>query len=54
MAKCPVCGMMVDEDSAPTTVFRGKRYYFHKAQHKIMFKRDPEKFLSQTSSMSDH
>ncbi len=54
MAKCPVCGMMVDENSAPTTLYQGRRYYFHKTQHKAMFERDPEKFLSQESTMSGH
>jgi YHS domain-containing protein len=46
--------MMVDESSAPTAEYKGKRYYFHKPEHKVMFEKDPEKFLGQPSTMSGH
>jgi YHS domain-containing protein len=54
MAKCPVCGMMADEKSSPTLEYKGKRYYFHTPQHKLMFEKDPEKFLGKQSTMSGH
>jgi YHS domain-containing protein len=46
MVKCPVCGMMADENSSPTLEYKGKRYYFHTPQHKLMFEKDPEKYLA--------
>ncbi len=49
MAKCPVCGMMVDENTAPTTGYKGTKYYFHKPEHKVMFEKDTEKFLNRQS-----
>jgi YHS domain-containing protein len=54
MTKCPVCGMMVDEKTAPTSVYKGKKYYFHKPQHKVMFDNDPERYLSQRNLQSSH
>jgi YHS domain-containing protein len=49
MTKCPVCGMMVDVNTAPTTEYKGKKYYFHMPEHKVMFEKDPEKFLNRQS-----
>ena len=49
MTKCPVCGMMVDENTAPTTEYKSTKYYFHKPEHKVMFVKDPEKFLNRHS-----
>ncbi len=37
--------MMVDESTAPSTEYKGKTYYFHEPEHKVMFDKDPEKFL---------
>ena len=54
MTKCPVCGMMADENTAPTPEYKGKRYYYHTPQHKLMFEKDPEKFLSKQSTKSGH
>lgn len=54
MAKCPVCGMMVNESTAPTLVYKGKTYYFHKPQHKLMFEKDPEKFLNRPGAQHGH
>jgi YHS domain-containing protein len=46
MTKCPVCGMMVDENIAPTTEYKGTKYYFHTPEHRVMFEKEPEKFLN--------
>ena len=55
MTDCPVCGMMVNEETSPSIRYQGKKYYFHKPEHKVMFKKDPEKFLSrQNSSNARH
>lgn len=54
MTKCPVCGMMVDENTAPSSVYKGKEYYFHKPQHKAMFDKDPGKFLGKQNTQSGH
>ncbi len=54
VTKCPVCGMMVDEATAPSSDFGGKTYYFHIAVHKEMFDKDPEKFLGDPSDQGDH
>ena len=52
MAKCPVCGMMVDENSSPSTEYKGKTYYFMSPAHQKIFETDPEKILSQQSDSS--
>ena len=54
MAKCPVCGMMANENSSPSTVYKGKKYYFHIPQHKLMFEKDPEKFLGRQGAQHGH
>ncbi len=54
MEKCPVCGMMVDENTAPSSEYEGRTYYFHKPVHKEMFDKDPENFLSKSSDEGDH
>lgn len=47
MAKDPVCGMEVDENTAKITHYhKGKMYYFCGPGCKEAFKEDPEKFLS--------
>jgi YHS domain-containing protein len=47
MAKDPVCGMMVDEKTAPaTSAYKGQTYYFCAKGCKIAFDKNPEKFLS--------
>lgn len=53
MANCPVCGMMVDEKTAPSIEYKGKTYYFMNETHKDMFKADPEKYLSQEKKHMD-
>lgn len=54
MTQCPVCGMMVDEDKAPSLDYKGKTYYFMNPTHKEMFQKDPEKFLAKKKDMSGH
>ncbi len=53
MTKCPVCGMMVDENTAPSLEHAGKKYYFMNPMHKDMFEKDPEKFLGQNKDEMD-
>jgi YHS domain-containing protein len=50
--KCPVCGMMVDKSTSPSSEYKGNTYYFHTPVHKEMFDKDPEKFLSKTPDHS--
>jgi YHS domain-containing protein len=52
MKRCPVCGMMVDENKAPSSNYQGRTFYFHKPVHKEMFDKDPEKFLSRQPDSS--
>ena len=54
MTQCPVCGMMVDDNTAPSLEYKGKKYYFMNPIHKEMFEKDPEKFLGQKKEMSGH
>jgi putative intracellular protease/amidase/YHS domain-containing protein len=42
---CPVCSMEVDRASAPTSVYKGKSYYFCSADHKSTFDAAPQKWL---------
>ncbi|HXZ28520.1 MAG TPA: DJ-1/PfpI family protein [Terriglobales bacterium] len=42
---CPVCGMDVDPQNAPKSVYRGKTYYFCSQDHKQRFDQAPEKWL---------
>ena len=48
LATDPICGMKVEEDGAPTTVFQGVTYYFCAPGCKWEFEQDPAKFLSGT------
>jgi len=45
---CPVCGMTVDTATAPTSVYKGKTYYFMSEGHKQQFDAAPEQFLAPT------
>ena len=50
MATDPVCGMSVDEKSAPAqTNYRGKTYYFCSKECKASFEADPAKYTKNTS-----
>lgn len=42
---CPVCDMAVDKETAPSSVYRGKRYYFCYDAHKQVFDADPARVL---------
>lgn len=47
MAKDPVCGMQVDEQSAAAKAdYRGKTYYFCSPACKATFDKTPEKYAS--------
>jgi Cu+-exporting ATPase len=46
MARDPVCGMTVDEDSAQfTSEYMGKTYYFCNERCKKAFDKAPERFV---------
>ena len=45
MKRDPVCKMLVSEENALTTVYKGKTYYFCSAGCKETFVKDPEKHL---------
>ncbi len=54
MTTCPVCGMMVDEDNAPSSEYKGKEYYFMNQTMKTMFDENPEKYLGKKQAQSQH
>jgi len=46
MVKDPVCGMMVDPETAPAkSEYKGQTYYFCAPGCKVAFEKDPEKYL---------
>jgi transcriptional regulator GlxA family with amidase domain len=45
-ALCEVCWMQVDPKTAPSSQYRGKRYYFCMPAHKALFESAPQRFLS--------
>lgn len=55
MVRDPVCGMMVDENTAPAkTEYKGKVYYFCAPGCKAAFEKDPEKYLQGESEQGEH
>lgn len=54
MVICPVCGMMVNEKTAPSSEYKGETYYFMNPTHKAMFDKDPVKFLDKQSDQGEH
>ena len=53
MAKDPVCGMDVDERTAPATAeYQGTTYYFCAPGCKKVFEKEPEKYVSATQQAS--
>jgi putative intracellular protease/amidase/YHS domain-containing protein len=42
---CPVCSMEVDRATAPSSVYKGRTYYFCSQDHKATFVAVPEKWL---------
>ena len=50
MATDPVCGMKVDENTAPArSEYKGKTYYFCSTQCKETFTANPERYVRQTA-----
>ena len=46
MAKDPVCGMTVDEDTAQwTSEYQGQTYYFCNERCKFSFEKAPSRFV---------
>ena len=45
-ALCEVCSMEVDPKTAPSSVYRGKRYYVCMPDHKRLFDSAPQRFLN--------
>lgn len=46
MAKDPVCGMTVNEDTAKfSSEFKGKKYYFCNKHCKMQFDMEPQKYF---------
>ena len=56
LVKDPVCGMMVDPQTAPAkTEYKGQTYYFCKKPGcKAAFEKDPEKYLKAAMSGGEH
>jgi Cu+-exporting ATPase len=55
MAIDPVCGMQVDEKTAPATYeYQGKTYYFCAPGCKAAFIKEPEKYLGKAAGHSEH
>lgn len=55
MARDPVCGMDVDEQTAAATAeYQGKTYYFCAPGCKKAFEKEPEKYVSTTPEAGDH
>jgi len=47
MTTDPVCGMTVDENSAPAkATFEGQTYYFCSTNCKTKFEREPRKYVN--------
>jgi putative intracellular protease/amidase/YHS domain-containing protein len=42
---CIICGMSVDKDMSPSSVYKGKTYYFCSQSHKELFDSNPEKVV---------
>jgi YHS domain-containing protein len=42
---CPVCGM--DPDRSLSSTYKGKTYYFCMPEHKILFDKSPETFITE-------
>ena len=54
MARDPVCGMDVDEQSAAATAeYQGKTYYFCAPGCKKAFEKEPEKYVQNTATTDD-
>jgi YHS domain-containing protein len=50
MAKDPVCGMQVDEKTAPAkSEYKGRTYYFCMQACKTKFEQSPEKYAGKSA-----
>ncbi len=55
MAKDPVCGMDVNEETAAgKSEYKGKTYYFCAPGCKATFDKDPEKYVSGEATSGHH
>lgn len=55
MARDPVCGMDVNEQTAAATAeYQGTTYYFCAPGCKKAFEKEPEKYVQGTASSDDH
>ncbi|HHS98235.1 MAG TPA: YHS domain-containing protein [Chloroflexi bacterium] len=55
MVKDPVCGMMVDPETAPAKMeYKGETYYFCAPGCKVAFEKDPERYLQGAEGMHEH
>ena len=55
MARDPVCGMDIDEQTAAATAqYQGKTYYFCAPGCKKAFEKEPEKYIHDTPETSNH
>ena len=55
MAKDPVCGMDVDEQTAAATAeYQGTTYYFCAPGCKKAFEKEPEKYIHTAPETSDY
>lgn len=43
----PVCGMNVETNSAKSSLYRGRVYYFCSAEHRDAFEAAPERYLGE-------
>ena len=46
MKNCPVCGMQVDEKTAPSAKHQGQTFYFCSQQCKDAFVKKPEAYAT--------
>lgn len=55
MARDPVCGMEVDERTAPAkTTYKGQTYYFCALDCLAAFQKEPEKYLGKQPGHGGH
>jgi len=55
MMKDPVCGMMVNPETAPAkSEYKGQTYYFCAPGCKAAFEKDPEKYLMSKAGEAHH
>lgn len=53
MEKDPVCGMALDQKTAPVTMqYKGKAYYFCSKTCRMIFEREPEQYAEEEKSES--